>query len=378
MAHLPNPIVPENFPASWQNVDAQRKIAKKKYVTSRTASFFSNMSFAVLILIVGNGLIHDHLEGGYCAFLEDIPHFLTVWETVKSLILRPDWNIALQIAVPVLLLYGVCFLICGIFVLLVTAVYKPRSQKLPDGNVKENAGRLLAMARDARRYSRKTVANGSMLWALIFMMLQFMLIALYWLLALENNDAVFTLIISPVMKLLEPFIADVTMTQRASIEMALFTPCLMLFCLGIYIVYAFLNQVHALSVQFMYKYNVPYSFVADVEYYYTFADEDTTGMTEEEIITRRRESAQTKRTEGLEMEKLGAYGRAKELLSQAAHSGDAEAMAHYARHWLIAQAKDPAKYWLQKCVDTGEAGEYAVKTLRKLKWHLRVRAAYLK
>lgn len=372
------PVTKENFPEVWQSVDAQRRTAKKKYISASFAPFFSNMVFAILVLLVGNGLIHDHLKGSYSNFLEDIPFFLTVWDKAAGLLIKPEWSIALKIAVPLLVMYLVCFLVCLIFVLLVTAVYHPFRRQLPEGTDKENAELLLSMARDARRYSLRTVSSGSMLWALIFMMLQFMLIALYWLLALENNDAVFTLIISPVMKLLEPFIADVTMTQRASIEMALFTPCLMLFCLGIYIVYAFLNQVHALSVQFMYKYNVPYSFVADVEYYYTFADEDTTGMTEEEIITRRRESAQTKRTEGLEMEKLGAYGRAKELLSQAAHSGDAEAMAHYARHWLIAQAKDPAKYWLQKCVDTGEVGEYAVKTLRRLKWHLRVRAAYLK
>lgn len=82
--------------------------------------------------------------------------------------------------------------------------------------------------------------------------------------------------------------------------------------------------------------------------------------------------------EALELERIGAYGKAKELLAEAAHSGDPVAMEHYGRHWLISGAKDPGKYWLQKCVDTGEASEYAAKTLKRLKWHLRYQAKYLK
>lgn len=372
------PITKENFPEVWQSVDAQRRTAKKKYISASFAPFFSNMVFAILVLLVGNGLIHDHLKGSYSNFLEDIPFFLTVWDKAAGLLIKPEWSIALKIAVPLLVMYLVCFLVCLIFVLLVTAVYHPFRRQLPEGTDKENAELLLSMARDARRYSLRTVSSGSMLWALIFTMIQFCVLALYIMIELKTLDKLMVITIAPIMKLLEPLTKDFSDFQLMNLEGAVFMPSLLLYSLALYLGYAFVNYFHALSTQILYKYRIPYSYVADVEYYYVFADEETEGMTQEEIQARRTETAKDKLKEALDMEKLGAYGRAKELLSQAAHSGDAEAMAHYARHWLIAQAKDPAKYWLQKCVDTGEAGEYAVKTLRRLKWHLRVRAAYLK
>lgn len=378
MASLCNPITRDNFSDSWQSVDKKRRTAKKKYVTGKIATFFSNMVFAVLILITGNGLIHDHLEGSYCRFLESIPYFLPLWNKATAVLLKPDWNIALQIAIPLLTVYTVCFAVCGLFVLLTTALYHPFQRKFPESTPKENAGQLLAIARDARKYSRKTEASGSLLWALIFAMVQFAVFALYIVIELKTADAFLTTITAPFMQLIDPYLEGFTELQWYGVQGAVFAPMLMLCSLGIYLFYALLNQIHINSVQFMYKYNVPYSFVVEVEYYYIFADEASEGLTEEEITARRIETAESTRVEALDLERIGAYGKAKELLAIAAHSGDPAAMEHYARHWLIAGAKDPGRYWLQKCVDTGKAGEYAVKTLRRLKWHLRVHASYLK
>lgn len=378
MAKLITPIAADNFAENWTLVDKQRRIAKKKYVTGKVASFFSNMVFAILAVIISNGLICDHLTGSYCRFLKKVPYLLTIWDQIKALILKPDFNLALQIAVPLCCTYAVCFLVCGAFVLIVTALYHPFKRKLPTSTAKENASQMLDMARSARGYSRRTGANGSLFWGLVFMMIQFAIVALYWLIELKDMDTIFNIIIAPVMNLLEPYISGISSFQRMSLEMAIAMPSTMIFIFGIYLTYAFANHLHALSVQFMYKYHIPYSFVADVEYYYTFADEKTEGMTEEEIMAKRKETAEAKRIQALDLERICAYGKAKELLAEAAHGGDSTAMEHYGRHWLIIGARDPGRYWLQKCVDTGEAGEYAIKTLRRLKWHMKVHAKHLK
>lgn len=378
MEKLILPMSAENFAENWSAVDSRRRIAKKKYVTCTLASFFSNMVFALLAVIVSNGLIHDHLSGSYCNFLIKVPYLLPVWDQIKALILKPDFSLALRIAIPLVAMYAVCFAVCGIFVLIVTLLYHPFKRKIPTSTVKENASQMLTMARDARRYSRRTGSNGSLVWALFFMMVQFALIALYWLIELQDMGVIFQTVISPVMKVLEPYIQNFNSTQRMGLETAISTPSTMLLIMGIYLAYSLADQIHALSVRFMYQYRVPYSFVAEVEYYYTFADEKTEGMTDEEIKEKRKEAAEAKRIQALDLERIGAYGKAKELLAEAAHGGDSAAMEHYGRHWLVINAKDPGKYWLQKCVDTGEAGEYAVKTLRRLKWHLKVQAKHLK
>lgn len=378
MVLLPDPITRDNFPEVWQSVDTRRRTAKKKYITSRFAPFFSNMVFALAIILVGNGLIHDHLEGSYCSFLEDIPFFLKVWDWVARLLIKPHWSLALQIAVPLLVMYLVCFLVCAFFVLLVTAVYHPFKRKLPEGTDKENAEQLLSMAKDARRYSLRTGASGSMLWAFVFTMIQFCVLSLYVMIELETLDKLFVIAIAPFMKLLEPLTRDFTDFQLMNIESALFLPSLFVYSLSLYLGYAFMNYFHALTIRPLYRYHTPYSYVAEVEYYFVFAGEDNEGKTEEEIQAQRTQTAQAKLKEALEMEKLGAYGRAKELLSQAAHAGDAEAMEHYARHWLIGQAKDPGRYWLERCVATGNASEQAQKNLKRMKWRRKIKAAYLK
>lgn len=378
MKELITPITSDNLQENWELVDKERRTAKKKYLTTRVASFFSNMLFSLLAVIISNGLIHDHFSGSYCRFLEKVPYLLTFWDRISDILLKPHYSLALQIAIPLLVMYAVCFIVCGAFVLIVIALYHPFKKKLPASTPKENASQMLDMARNARMYSRRSGTNGSMLWALVFIMIQFALVSLYWLIELKDMDTVFYVVITPVMKLLDPYISGLNDIQRMGLETAVMTPSIMLFAIGVYLAYSLADQLHALSVQFMYKYNVPYSFVAEVEYYYIFADESTEGMTEEEIKAKRKETAEAKRIQALDLERICAYGKAKELLAAAAHGGDSTAMEHYARHWLIGGAKDPGKYWLQKCVETGEAGEYAVKTLRRLKWHLKVQAKYLK
>lgn len=373
---LPSPITKDNFAETWEIVDSERRIAKKKYVTTKVASFFSNMVFAILTLLVGNCLIHDHMTGSYCDFLEIIPYLLPTWKKISAIVLKPDLSILLQIAIPILLIYAICFIVCGFFVLVVTAVYHPSKLPLPASTDKENASQMLTMARDARRYANKSGDRGSTVWALVFMMFLMVLIAMYWVTDTQNLDRMTGILIAPVMQILKPYLTS--SLAYASAEGSLMIPSIMLFILGLYVAYMLLDLLHSMSVQFMYKYTVPYSFVAEVEYYYIFSDENTEGLTDEEAKVRRKETAEAKRIKALDLERIGAYGKAKELLAAAAHGGDPDAMEHYARHWLIANAKDPGKYWLRKCVDTGSASITAQDNLKRLKWHRKVQVHYLK
>lgn len=376
MKKLVTPITADNFAENWNIVDSERRTAKKKTATTKVASFFSNMVLAVLTLFAANGLIHDTMRGSYCDFLERIPYFLPVWERCSGYFLKPGQSWQVQVALAALVVYGICFLVCGLFVLMVMAIYHPFKRPLPTGTPKENAEQMLTMARDARRYANRSGDQGNLFWALIFILAQVCIIALYCVVAVGDAGLMMEIATAPFMKLIAPFMKNELMYANA--QMSLFMPAMMLECLALYLAYAFICNIHAMTVQFMYRYKVPYSFVAEVEYHHVFADEETGELTPEEIQAKRAETAQEWLAKGLEMERLCAYGKAKELYAQAAHSGNAEAMEHYARHWLIMNAKDPAKYWLQKCVDTGNASQTAGKNLRRMKWRRKVAAKYIK
>lgn len=376
MKKLFTPITADNFAQNWEIVDCERRTAKKKYVTTKVASFFSNMVLAVLALFAVNGLIHDHMRGSYSKFLETIPYLLPTWDKLRSFFLKPGQSWQIQVLLTALIVFGICFLVCGLFVLIVLAIYHPFKRPLPALTPKENAEQLLAMAKDARRYGNHSGDRGNAFWAFVFMIVQFALVALYALMGLGTMDALMQISTEPFMKLAAPYIKDEFMLMNAQASM--FLPAMMIECLAMYLAYAFIGTIHALTVNFMYRYKVPYSFVAETEYHLVFADEATGELTPEELQSNRTEAAQEWLEKGLEMEKICAYGKAKELYAQASHSGSAEAMEHYARHWLIANAKDPARYWLQKSVDTGNASETAIRNLRRLKWHRKVSAKYIK
>lgn len=376
MKKLITPITAGNFEENWTIVDSERRTAKKKYITTKVASFFSNMVLAVLTLFAANSLIHDHMQGGYCDFLEDVPYLLPVWNKFSGYFLKAGQGWLVQTVLTALVVYGISFLVCGLFVLIVLAIYHPFKRPLPTGTPKENAEQLLSMARDARRYANRSGSRGNAFWALVFILVQYSLVTIYAVLELQTIDALFELATALPMKLIAPYMQNQLMYFSA--QNAIFVPALMIYSFILYLAYTLIGTIHSLTVNFMYQYQVPYSFVAEVEYHQVFAEEQTEGMTPEEIQAKRTEAAKEWLEKGLEMEKLCAYGKAKELYAQAAHSGNAEAMEHYARHWLIANAKDPARYWLQRCVDTGTASETAVKNLRRMKWRRKVSAKYIK
>lgn len=361
--------IPQDDPAkAWSLVDTVRRTAKKKYITAQFASFFSNLVFAAMTLVAGNGLLCEGVGGGYRNAMQHIPQLLLLWERLSGLYRHLCPNFAVLIVVTALLLYSVCFCVNALLVLLVTAVYHPRPMAFPEEETQAATQKLLGLARDSRRYSlRIDGSNGAMVWSLLFMLAQLVVFTVYVIAELGNVGALMELVTKPAMTLLEPVLTS-EMAYYGT-QNALFTPSIALFVLGLYFVYAAANRLHMLSVQFLFVYRVPYSFVAQAEYLHIFngQEADTAADNGPRLLA-----------EALEFERLGAYGKAMQLLAEAAHSGNCDAMEHYARHWLVAGSPDPAKYWLEKYVAQSDSPtSQAVQNLRRLRWRKRVQAAYL-
>ncbi len=370
----PTPIRQENFQDIWTFTDQHRRTAKKKFVTARVAPFFSNLTFCILLFFAALGLIHDHIPGKVAAFLGTVPKWLPLWNRFRAVM--PGLEPVCAGFVVLLSVYVISFGVCCIFVLLVGILYHPLKQKLPEASPQENAQQLLAMARNTRRYAFGTDVCGSITSAFLFSLGALAFLGVYWIGYLKEMQPIAEAFTSPVMRVLKPCIPDQSIYE--SIQMNLFPGSIMVAWAGLYIGYMLLNRLHGLSIRFLFRYPVPYSFVAQIEEYAVFCGEETADLTQEALRARHREQAEAKRIQALELESHGAYPKAKALLAEAAHGGDVPAMEHYARHWLMAKVRDPARFWLERAIATGQASEEAQKLLKRIKWHRRIDAKHLK
>ncbi len=369
----PTPITSENFSEVWQFTDRIRRKAKKKCTASKAAFFFTDFVFGLLVLVCSTGLMYDHTLGRYHRFLAKVPYLVPIWQKTGALIL-PEQTWEVRAAVFALAVTATCIVLFCVLFLLFSLLYHPFKKKLPTGTPKENAQKLLAMASDARHFFNRSGNSSFLVWSVVFLCACVLIFVLYSS-TLHSNQTLINFFSAPVMKLLEPRLTDGVDIARMKLD--LFHSLQYAFWPAILILYLVLNSVYILCVRFVYRYPVPYSFVAQIEYYSVFADEDTSGLTPEEAVQRRQEQAAEKREKALELEGYGAYGKAKSLFLEAAHGGDVCAMEHYARHCLIQHIKDPARYWLEQCVATGQASEEAVKMLKRMKWHRRAKVSYL-
>ncbi len=362
-------VLPHDDPAkAWPLVDNVRRKAKKQCVMAKYASFFSNFIFAALTVIIVSGLIYEIPKQGNGIVLHTIPQLMQLWEKLSGIYRPLCPNLISLIAASVFFLYLVSFCFNGLVALLILAVYHPRRISFPEEGMQEASHQLLSMARDARRYSlRASSTSGSMLWSMVFMLAALGLFGYYLATEQLTMEILLELLTKPAMPLLEPFIK--TELAYFTVKHSLFDLMLIVYAFGFYLAYLAANTLHMFSVHFFFRYDVPYSFVAQTEHMHIFNGQDIEAVAD---------NAPQLLEQALEYEQMGAYQKAKQLLAEAAHSGNAEAMGHYARHWLVAGASDPGKYWLEKYVAQAESPtSQAVRDLRRLKWRKRVRAAYL-
>ena len=348
----PVPVTDKNFEEVWESVDWVRRNARRKRLICRFGGTCSNLCFLVLALIGGNGLICDLFPGSYRDFLMTMTWFTKFWEKVSFWLPAYSDDPALHIFLILATVFGLSWLVCFLFSLLIRLLYYPLRKKLPSGSAKERASQLLTRAREAYQTASGTkpsVAAGTIL----FFIAAFVILAAY-IFYLNSQSTL-----------------DTSNVYASGTDYALVL-------LGLSALYALCNWLLTLTTRFLYRIKLPYSFVADVEQYYVFAGEKITAANPAELARKRKADAVQKRQQALEQEKISAVGRAAELLLEAAHGGDAPAMEHYARHCLIAHRPTQARYWLERCAATGEASSHARKMLRRMKLHLRVDARFLK
>lgn len=345
--NFPFPVTPENFSACWDYVDLRRRKARSRAAIAKLGGFLANLVFLLCILLGANGLIYQHFQGPYHTFLAQSHQFTQVWDAAAGLLLNAHDTLAVQ----VLKLLGASYaLSIGVFLviaLVVSLVYHPRKQAEPDGTYTEKTAALVSAAREARGCSYRTRLNTSVMSVVLVVALAFGLLLGFtaW-----HGDA------EAITALLSTF-----PTGDAG------TNCL-LYVLAAYLICDFLSRILLLLTRFIYRYEFPHHILVQAETGAIFALEEQSPTPED---------AENWTREALELERNHAYGEAKALLLKAALLGNAAAMEHYARHCLLVHMNDSARYWLQRCVSTGQATKEAQSMLRRMKLRLRHNVRYL-
>lgn len=353
----PFPLTRDNFSQCWQYIDHIRRKARLKSVVSKIGGFLTNLIFLFTLLFMVNGIIYQQSNGQYHEFLESLPLFAPAWERLTGFLLRPGDTRNAQIIRLLLITYGASILIFAVLTLLISLVYHPAARKCPEGTYQEKAALLAKAAQEARANSYMTHLSTSIVSMVLTIFAAFLLLFAY---AVYIQDA------AVISSLLSRF-----PTSDAA------TNCL-LYVLAGYFVIHFFSSILLFCTRFLYRYEVPYDLVVQAEAGALYAAEDSEGLSSEALSAHWAEQAAKWRDEALALEKDSTYGKAKQLLRNAAICADVPAMEHYARHCLIGHMDDSARYWLQRCVDSGSASEEARIMLRRMKLHLRHNVEYLK
>lgn len=345
--NFPFPVTPENFSVCWDYVDVRRRKARTLAAIAKTTCFPANLFFLLCILFAANGLIYQHFHGPYHAFLAQSDLFTRIWDSVAGLLLTTADSLPLEAVKLLGASYVLSTVVFLMIALAVALAYHPRKQAEPDGSYTEKTAALVSAAREARACSYRTRLNTSVMSVVLVVALAFVLLLGFtaW-----HGDA------QAISELLSRF----PTTDPG-------TNCL-LYVLAAYLICDFLCRILLLLTRFIYRYEFSYHTLVLAETGSIFAS-DAHDVTPED--------AENWTREALELERNHAYGEAKALLLKAALLGNTSAMEHYARHCLLVHMNDSARYWLQRCVATGQATKEAKSMLRRIRLRLRHNVGYL-
>lgn len=343
----PFPVTRENIASCWAYMDALRRKSRLMAAISGIGGFFTNLLFLFALIVAANVLIRLNFEGSYPAFLSVIPGFSKLMELLDLYILNPGDSMQIQALKLIGTVYAAAIVLFMLLALLIRIFYHPLKRQLPDGTYAEQTAALSTAAREARTYSSKTRLSPSMasiLLAIVSVVILFLAYIIY------VGDA------EKMKALLRIF-----PTQDE------YTNCT-LYALALYIPFGISSWLLLMLTRWIYRYDFPYHLLAQAEAGAIFALEETEDLPEEELSARRKADAEKLREEALALELDHAYVKAKALLLKAALCGDVPAMEHYARLCLLDHMNDSARYWLERCVESGEASQEAQSMLRRMKW----------
>lgn len=354
--NCPFPVTEENFAQCWEYVDKRRRAARVKAVISKIGGFTINLLFLMILVFIVCGLIHDQIGSSFGAFVETL-FFFPQWEQITALLLKPDASLWANIGVLLLADYAVSAVAFVLLAALVWLVYHPRKEKLPTGTYAENTSLLLKKAQEGRDSCYKTRLTPSIVASVLSVFVAFILLFAY---TMYLQDA------ETITRLLTIFPTKDPQTNS------------LLYVLVLYKVCDVVCSVLLFITRPLYRYEFPYELVVQAQRGAIYAREQDEGLNPEELEAKYKTLAVQIREEALEMEKISAYRKAREMLLEAAVLSDIPAMEHYARLCLLSRMKDSARYWLKKCVYTGEASRDTKKMLLRLRLGLRHNVEYRK
>lgn len=352
----PFPVTEDNFFQCWEYVDKRRRAARVKSVISKIGGFVVNLVFLLLLVLIACGLIHDRIGGTFGAFVETL-FFFPQWQQVTALLLKPDATLWADIGTLLLADYVVSAAVFALLAALVWLLYHPRKEKLPTGTYEENTALLLKKAQEGRDCCYKTHLNPSIVASVLTVFFSFGMFFAY---AIYLQDA------AAITRLLTIFPTEDPQTNS------------LLYVLVLYKVCDVVCSVLLFITRPLYRYDFPYELVVQAQRGTIYAREQDGGLSPEELEAKYKSLAVQIREDALEMEKIAAYGKAKEMFLEAAVLSDVPAMENYARLCLLSRMNDSARYWLKKCVSTEEASRDAKRMLLRLRLGLRHNVEYRK
>lgn len=240
--------------------------------------------------------------------------------------------------------------------LLVTALYHPKKQSVPELSYPEAAQQLAGLAREVWLLGFRTHISSSVPTILMVIAAAFALFFAYSF-YLQDADAVNAI--------LSRFPTGDGPTNAL-----------------LYVFFAYFI-LHSLCLPIvwvtrpLYRSGIPYRIPVETDAAALFAGEAAQAMTEEELVRQRQENAAVLREEGLRTEYQGRYHIAMGLYQKAALGGDIPAMEHYARHCLLEHQKEPARYWLEQAAASGNISPEGKNMLQRLKLGRNLNVGYL-
>lgn len=353
----PFTVTEDTFPSCWEQIDRLRRKARRMSVIARLGGFLTNLFFLFSLLFLANGLIYAHFHGPYHAFLDSLPVFPELWASITGFLLRPGDSLTAEVLKLLLGAYGISILVFIVLALVIAVIYHPLRRPLPEGTYEARTALLAKAAQEALARSYMTKLSTSIASTLLVITAAFILFFSY---TVYRQDAV------AVTALLSKF---PTQDPLANSQ---------LYVLAAYFVCSFFSTILLLLSRFIYRYQFPYHRMAETETAALFAREDPAEQSQEAIQDQRRARAAELRQSALSLETEAAYSKAKSMLHEAALMGDVPAMEHFARHCLLSHLNDSARYWLERCVSSGEASRDAQRMLLRLRLRLRHKEQYLR
>lgn len=351
----PFPVTQENFGTCWEYLDALRRKSRLMAAIAGIGGFLSNLFLLFALIAAVNALIWLRFDGTYHAFLGTLPDFPALMELLNTYILNPGNSMQIQALKLAGTAYASAILVFVSLSILIRLLYHPLKKQIPEGTYAEQTSMLATAAREARSFSYKTRLSTS-IWAMLIAIVAAVILFLAYVVFLNDAQSILAML-------------SIFPTQDY------FTNC-MLYVLAAYFLCGMVSWVLLVLTRWIYRYEFPYDLVVQAEAGAIFALEETEDLPGEDLAVRRKADAAALREEALELELEHAYAKAKSMLLKAALCGDVPAMEHYARLCLLDHMSDSARYWLERCAESGEATEEAKAMLKRMKLGLRHNVRY--